>query len=233
MKLTTNAFQFIAFDADDTLWENETFFREVEHQFYKLIDEFCTKEQLEKELYQTEIANLPIYGFGIKGFMLSMIETALRVSSNQVSPDVLEQIIKLGQRQLQEPIVLLPAVQRILEQLYPHYRLVLATKGDLVDQKRKVELSGLKKFFCHVEIMTDKTPDDYAALLKHLDCHPSQFLMVGNSIKSDVLPVLELGAYAAHIPFHTTWSHEVVHEPIVHPHLLKASKMEDLLAHLL
>ncbi|WP_026944692.1 HAD family hydrolase [Algoriphagus marincola] len=206
----------IAFDADDTLWVNEPFFREAEEKFCSLLEDFMPAHAILKELYRTEIQNLALYGYGIKGFMLSMIETAMRVSDQKVPVSLVEKILSIGQEMLQKPVELLPGVEEVLTSLNGDYRIVLATKGDLVDQERKLQKSGLEKHFHHIEIMSEKRVEDFAKLIGHLDVAPEDFLMLGNSLKSDILPVLELGAYAIHIPFHVTWIHEQVDHEIVH-----------------
>ncbi|MDE0558644.1 HAD family hydrolase [Algoriphagus sp. NF] len=206
----------IAFDADDTLWVNEPFFREAEEKFCSLLEDFMPAHAILKELYRTEIQNLALYGYGIKGFMLSMIETAMRVSVQKVPVSIVEKILSIGQEMLQKPVELLPGVEEVLTSLNGDYRIVLATKGDLVDQERKLRKSGLEKYFHHIEIMSEKRVEDFAKLIWHLDVAPEDFLMLGNSLKSDILPVLELGAYAIHIPFHVTWIHEQVDHEIVH-----------------
>jgi putative hydrolase of the HAD superfamily len=206
----------IAFDADDTLWVNEPFFREAEEKFCSLLEDFMPAHAILKELYRTEIQNLALYGYGIKGFMLSMIETAMRISDQKVPVSLVEKILSIGQEMLQKPVELLPGVEEVLTSLNGDYRMVLATKGDLVDQERKLRKSGLEKYFHHIEIMSEKRVEDFAKLIRHLDVAPEDFLMLGNSLKSDILPVLELGAYAIHIPFHVTWIHEQVDHEISH-----------------
>ncbi|WP_026952203.1 HAD family hydrolase [Algoriphagus mannitolivorans] len=206
----------IAFDADDTLWVNEPFFREAEEKFASLLEDFMPQHAIMKELYRTEIDNLKLYGYGIKGFMLSMIETALRISDHKVSITLIDKVIRIGQEMLEKPVELLPGVEDVLKALNGDYRMVLATKGDLVDQERKLRKSGLEKHFHHIEIMSEKRVEDYEKLVKHLDVHPSEFLMLGNSLKSDILPVLELGGHGIHIPFHTTWIHEQVDHVVEH-----------------
>lgn len=206
----------IAFDADDTLWVNEPFFREAEEKFAHLMEDFIPQHQIIKELYLTEIQNLPLYGYGIKGFMLSMMETALRISDHNISVKTIEKIIGIGQAMLEKPIELLPGVEEVLKSLNGDYRIVMATKGDLVDQERKLKKSGLEKHFHHIEIMSEKKVNDYQKLIRHLDSQPSEFIMLGNSIKSDSLPVLELGGYAIHIPFHITWVHEQIEHEVCH-----------------
>ena len=200
----------IAFDADDTLWVNETYFRDTEERFATLLERFETKNKVDQELFKKEMQNLPVYGYGIKGFMLSMIELALELSNGKVSSKVLEEILVMGKEMIAHPVELLPHIKEVLEKLSKKYRLIVLTKGDLLDQERKLEASGLSEYFHHVEVMSDKTPEKYKHLLDHLQIKTSEFLMVGNSLKSDVLPLIEIGAQAIHIPFHTTWAHEEV-----------------------
>jgi len=202
----------IAFDADDTLWVNETYFRDAELEFAKLLAQYETANTINQELFKTEIRNLQLYGYGIKGFVLSMIECALELSNYSIKPKVIHEIIEIGKQMLNKPIELLPEIDEVLKTLQPKYKLILATKGDLLDQERKLQKSNLLHYFHHIEVMTDKKATDLKKLIKHLDIHPSQFLMIGNSLKSDVLPVLEIGAAAIHVPFHTTWIHEEVSE---------------------
>ncbi|CAM1344912.1 HAD family hydrolase [Tenacibaculum amylolyticum] len=200
----------IAFDADDTLWVNETYFREAENAFAQLLNDYETENKIHQELFKKEIDNLGLYGYGIKGFMLSMIESALELSNYQLSPKLINEILGIGKQMLEKPIELLEGVEEVLKQLQGKYKLIVATKGDLLDQERKLERSGILKYFHHVEVMSEKKVPDYQKLLKHLDIAPSELLMIGNSLKSDVLPLLEVGAEAIHIPFHTTWAHETV-----------------------
>ena len=215
----------IAFDADDTLWINETYFREAEEKFASLLEDFLPQHAIMKELYRTEIANLSLYGYGIKGFMLSMIETALRISEQQLPIRLVERIIQIGQEMLAKPVDLLPGVEEVLKSLQGDYRIVLATKGDLVDQERKLYKSGLEGYFHHIEIMSEKKPADYQKLISHLDIQANELLMIGNSLKSDILPVLELGGYGIHVPFHTTWVHEQVEHEVVHERFLTAAHL--------
>lgn len=200
----------IAFDADDTLWVNETYYREAEHEFIKLLSKFETENKLEQEFFKTEIKNLSLYGYGIKSFILSMVESALKLSNYKINPKVIYQIIGIGKRMLQNPLELLDDVEDTLKILKPKYKLILATKGDLLDQERKLENSGLMKYFHHIEILSEKKTENYKKLLSHLDIKNSEFLMIGNSLKSDILPIIEIGAKAIHIPFHTNWIHEIV-----------------------
>lgn len=202
----------IAFDADDTLWVNEPYFRETEEAFGTLLKEYLPEEEVQTILFSVEMKNLEIYGYGIKGFVLSMVETICAISKNKGSLELVARTIELGKQMLNKPVELLEGVEEVLKSLNGDYRLVLATKGDLLDQERKLVKSGLEKHFHHIEVMSDKKTRDYKKLLKHLDCEPENFLMVGNSVKSDILPVLELGGNAIHVPFHTTWAHEEVHK---------------------
>lgn len=205
-----NRYKVIAFDADDTLWVNETYFREAELEFANLLSKYETKNKIDQELFKKEIENLSFYGYGIKGFVLSMIECAIELSNTTVHPKTIQAILNIGKEMLAKPITLLDGVEDVLKTLHGKYKLIVATKGDLLDQERKLEKSNLLKYFHHIEVMSDKKEKDYQKLLKHLDIEPSEFLMVGNSLKSDVLPLIAIGASAIHIPFHTTWIHEQV-----------------------
>lgn len=202
----------IAFDADDTLWVNETYFREAEHQFAKLLSGYETENKIDQELFKTEIKNLPIYGYGIKGFMLSMVECALELSNHSINPKLLNDILNIGKEMLEKPIDLLDGVEDALKSLHGNYKLIVATKGDLLDQERKLEKSGLMHYFHHIEVMSDKKEKEYKKLIAHLDIESNELLMIGNSLKSDILPLINIGAAAIHIPFHTTWAHEEVEE---------------------
>ena len=200
----------IAFDADDTLWVNETYFREAEKEFAKLLSGYETENKIDQELYKTEIKNLEFYGYGVKGFILSMIECALELSNYQIGQKKIDKILNIGKEMLEKPIILLDGIESVLETLQGSYKLVVATKGDLLDQERKLEKSNLLKYFHHIEVMSDKKDKDYLRLIQHLDIEASELLMIGNSLKSDVLPLISIGASAIHVPFHTTWAHEEV-----------------------
>ena len=200
----------IAFDADDTLWVNETYFRDAEKEFAQILSGYETENKIDQELFKTEIKNLAIYGYGIKGFVLSMVECALELSNYQLAQKSLEKILNIGKEMLEKPIELLDGIEEVLQSLQGKYKLVVATKGDLLDQERKLEKSNLLKYFHHIEVMSDKKEKDYQKLIRHLDIQPSEFLMIGNSLKSDVLPLVAIGSSAIHVPFHTTWAHENV-----------------------
>ncbi|MCD8440428.1 HAD family hydrolase [Tenacibaculum finnmarkense] len=205
-----NKIKVIAFDADDTLWINETFFREAEKEFAKLLSGYETENKIHQELYKKEIDNLKIYGYGVKGFVLSMVECALELSNYKVNQKIIDKILEIGKEMLAQPIDLLDGVEEVLQELQGKCKIIVATKGDLLDQERKLEKSGILKYFHHTEVMSDKKTADYLKLIKHLDIQPSELLMIGNSLKSDVLPLIEIGAAAIHVPFHTTWAHEQV-----------------------
>ncbi len=220
----------IGFDADDTLWMNETYYRETERLFVKLLQPFEKENEVMRVLMGKELENLSLYGYGAKGFMLSMIETALQVSDNKVGAGVIDEIIVLGKMLLNKPVVLLDGAREVLEQMKGRYPMIMATKGDLLDQERKLRKSGLDTCFHHIEIMSDKKEENYRKLLKRLDVKPEEFMMVGNSLKSDVLPLLKLGAWGVHVPYHTTWIHEETNEdPQQWERFRKLDKLTDLI----
>lgn len=223
----------IAFDADDTLFVNEPYFQEVEQKFCILMYDYLSKQGLSQELFKTEIANLDLYGYGIKGYILSMIEAAMKISNNTISLEVIEKIIDHGKELLQKPIELLDGVEETLEALKGKYKLIVATKGDLKDQQSKLHRSGLGHYFHHIEVMADKQELNYQKLLQRLEIEPSEFFMIGNSLKSDVLPVLEIGGFAVHIPFHTTWEHEKISHKVAHANFKTLEKITDVLPLLL
>lgn len=218
----------IAFDADDTLWVNEPFFREAEERFASLLEDFMPHHSIMKELFRTEIGNLGLYGYGIKGFMLSMIETAMRITDQKMPLGMIDKILKIGKDMLAKPVDLIPGVEEVLKELNGDYRIVMATKGDLVDQERKLKKSGLEPHFHHIEIMSDKQAADYSKLIRHLDVAPEEFVMLGNSLKSDILPVLELGGHGIHIPFHITWLHEQIEHEINHERFYQAERIGEV-----
>ena len=227
-----SSIKVIAFDADDTLWVNEPYFRTAEKAFCELLKEYVPEEECNELLYKFEMQNLPLYGYGIKPFVLSLIEAAITISKKQIPLEIVSEIIAIGKEMLQMPVELIDGIEATFAHLSKKYLLVMATKGDLLDQERKLIKSGLEKYFHHIEVMSDKQPNNYQKLITHLDITPSQFLMIGNSLKSDVLPVLEIGSYAIHIPFHTTWEHEKVEEEVMHynfKELKLASELIDLL----
>ena len=233
MEIDFTNIKTIGFDADDTLWVNETYFRETEEKFASLLEDYETKNKIDQELFKVEMKNLDLYGYGIKGFMLSMVESALDLSNNEISQATLLKILNLGKDMISHPVELLDGVEEVLAKLKARYRLIVLTKGDLLDQERKLEKSGLSKYFHHVEVLSDKKEANYKNLLEHLEIPTNEFLMVGNSLKSDVIPILNIGAKAIHVPFHTTWAHEMVssEEELVNNHL-KLGSIRDILKYL-
>lgn len=232
MEVDYSKIKVIGFDADDTLWVNETYFRETEEQFANLLEGYETKNKIDQELFKMEIKNLELYGYGVKGFMLSMIESALEISNGRVSQATVVDILNLGKKMITHPVELLDGVTEVLEKLGDSYRLIVLTKGDLLDQERKIEQSGLSKYFHHVEVLSDKKEENYINLLDHLEINVKEFLMIGNSLKSDVLPLVNIGAKAVHIPFHTTWQHEQVSIKENDYNYLKINKLTDILQYL-
>ena len=224
--------KIIAFDADDTLFINETYFLEIEEKFCELMENYLSHQGISQELFKVEIDNIKIYGYGIKAYILSMIEAAIKISNNTIPVEIIEKIIEYGKELLEKPIVLLDGVEETLKSLYSNYKLVVATKGDLLDQRRKLHDSGLGKYFHHIEVMSDKQEVDYSDLIKRLEIQPSEFFMIGNSLKSDVLPVLAIGGHAVHIPFHTTWAHEKIDHKVEHENFRTFEKMTDVLKRL-
>ena len=222
----------IAFDADDTLWHNESYFQETEKKFCVLLENYLPQHTIGRELLQTEVKNIELYGYGIKAFILSMIETAIRITDKSIPNEAIEKIIGYGQDLLNKPVDLMDGVEDVLHQLKGKYRLVMATKGDLLDQERKLKKSGLENYFHHIEIMSEKKEDDFKKLIKHLDIPPEQFAMIGNSLKSDIVPVLNLGGHGFHIPYHVTWAHERVETQIENEKFKEISSIHDLLIYL-
>jgi putative hydrolase of the HAD superfamily len=207
----------IGLDADDTLWHNERHFRFTEERFAEMLAEHVPRDVLAERLLAAEKKNLHFYGFGIKGFTLSMIETAIEVTDGKVQPATIKRILDAGRDMLHHPVELLPQVRDTLEKLAPDYRLVMITKGDLFDQERKLAQSGLGELFTAIEIVSDKSATTYAtAFTKHGD-GPARALMAGNSLKSDVLPAIAAGAMGVHIPHDLTWALEHADAPSDHP----------------
>ncbi len=220
--------KIIAFDADDTLWHNEPYFDEAQDKFCELFSGYASKQELLRLILNHQITNLPLYGFGIKAFTLSMIESALELTNHTISGQNIEKVLQIGKELLQKPVVLLPDVIEVLEQLRGNYKLIVATKGDLKDQHRKLHESGIGAYFHHIEVMSDKTELDYEKMLGRLDCNATNFLMIGNSLKSDVLPVLNIGGHAIHIPYHTTWEYEQIDFEIEHDNFKAFEKITEI-----
>ncbi len=206
-------FDAIAFDADDTLWHSESLYAAAQEEYRRLLAPYAGAERIDRVLHQTELRNLATYGYGVKGFALSMIEAALELSQHQITGSEVQRVLDLAKQMLSTDVELIEGVAEVVAQLAQTYPLLLITKGDLVHQEAKIEQSGLKPYFRSIEIVADKTPQSYAALLAHHHIEPSRFLMIGNSLRSDVLPVLEIGGQAVHVPYAITWAHEHVDVP--------------------
>jgi putative hydrolase of the HAD superfamily len=219
----------IAFDADDTLWENQPHFTQTISEFTKLLKKYCPEETSEKAILAAQVNNLPVYGFGARSLTLSMLQTACQLSNHQIDALSIEKIIELGRKLLSMPVELLDSAEEVIKQLKKKYRLILITKGDLVEQERKLRDSGLITYFHHIEILSDKKTKDYRNLFERLNVKPEEFVMIGNSLKSDIIPVLELGAKAIYIPYHSTWEHEhVSNYDREHKNLTQIEKLSDL-----
>ncbi|AGI73579.1 haloacid dehalogenase-like protein [Octadecabacter arcticus 238] len=204
----------IAFDADDTLWHNERGFKLTKNSFSELLAEFTSRDGLQDRLLSAERRNLGIYGFGVKGFVLSMVETAIEVTDGAVPTDVIAELLSMGRDMLSDPVELMPGVRGAIEQLRQTAEIVLITKGDLLDQERKLAQSGLGDLFDAVEIVSDKTADVYARIFaRHDTAHQ---MMVGNSVRSDVIPAIEAGAWGVHVPHELTWGYEHADAPVTH-----------------
>lgn len=260
MKNLFSQVKYIAFDADDTLWVNEPYFRKAEEEYCAVLERFAGREEIIDTLYGIEMKNLAPYGYGAKAFTLSLMETAILFSnmraSNETSPSCLhseqqvpygsktsyreavapltpsemQRIIEIGTSLINVPMEILPGVEEVLKELSGSgkYTLVVATKGDLLDQQRKLDRSGLGKYFHHIEVMSNKDEAAFSRLLGHLGCRNDEFLMIGNSMKSDILPVLNIGGKAIYIPFHSTWEHEKVEGEVVHPNLYECVSCTEL-----
>ena len=219
----------IAFDADDTLWHNEPYFDEAQARFCKLFQDFASSQEILGLILNHQVKNLPLYGFGIKAFTLSMIEVALELTNHNIPGQGIEQIITIGKDLLQKPVELMPNVEEVLESLQGKYKLIVATKGDLKDQHRKLHDSGIGHYFHHIEVLSDKTELDYEKMLGRLEIQAEDFLMIGNSLKSDVLPIINIGGYGIHVPYHTTWEYEKIDFKIEHENFLALNNIEEVL----
>jgi putative hydrolase of the HAD superfamily len=213
VKDTRRVFDVVAFDADDTLWHNERLYAAAQDRFVELLAHYHEPEWIRERLFQTETRNLQHFGYGIKAFALSMIETAVELTEGRICGEDIQALIGVAKGMLSAEVELLPHVAETIPRLAAHRRLIVITKGDLLDQEGKVARSGLAGYFEHVEVVSEKTTASYAALLGRLGIAAERFVMVGNSLRSDILPVLELGGRAVHIPYALTWAHEMVDPP--------------------
>ena len=218
----------IGFDADDTLWHNESVFRLTQEQIFDMLSEHADPDTIGQKLLEAERRNLGLYGFGVKGFTLSMIETAIEVTSGKVPASTIKEILEAGRAMLSHPVETLPGVHDTLEEVAPHYSLILITKGDLFDQERKLAQSGLGDWFDGVEIVSDKTPAVYERIFGATEGGPAKAMMVGNSLKSDAIPAIEAGSWGVHVPHGLTWELERAEPPEGAERFRKISSIERL-----
>jgi putative hydrolase of the HAD superfamily len=223
MRITT-----VGLDADDTLWHNETIFRLTQDRFRALMADVAAPEALEAKLAEVERRNLALYGYGVKGFTLSMIETAMELTHNEAPSRIIAEILAAGREMLTHPVEPLPGVESALADLAHDYRLILITKGDLLHQEQKLAASGLGELFAQVEIVSEKDASTYERVFARHGTGAAQAAMCGNSMRSDILPALEAGAYAAHVPYPLTWAHEMADAPQDHPRFAELSSIADL-----
>ncbi|MBQ7510388.1 MAG: HAD hydrolase-like protein [Prevotella sp.] len=224
--MNINKIKVIAIDADDTLWDCQGYFEEVENHLYRLIEPYCDNPK--EELFTTESGNMADLGYGCKAFTISIMETAMRVAGNDLSVSALDDLLQDCKRLLRLPATPLPGVEETLKQLRKMSRLVCFTKGELQDQENKLKRSGLLRYFDDVEITSDKTQREFLALCEHQRIHPSELLMIGNSLKSDIAPALAVGAWAIYIPFHVTWQLEHF-DDFDHERMVKVETFSDIL----
>lgn len=204
--------EIIAFDADDTLWHNESLFTITQDKYKNLLAKYHDADWIESKLFDTETRNIEHFGYGVKGFTLSMIETAIELSEGRISGTEISQIIDFAKEMLKSPIELLDGVAETIKKLSQSHDLMIITKGDLFDQESKIARSGLANYFSKVEIVKEKDDAVYQKILTKHKIDKDKFVMVGNALKSDILPILRIGATAIHIPYHTTWAREIVAE---------------------
>jgi putative hydrolase of the HAD superfamily len=221
--------EVVGLDGDDTLWRCEDLFQAAQAQFRALMADFADDALVDETLSRVERGNLALFGYGIKGFALSAVETAARLAGPELHARLVEEILDLARGMLSAPVELLPGAAEAVWALRDlGHRLVLVTKGDLLDQERKLQKSGLAEAFDHVEIISEKNVAKYAELLRGLDCPPERFLMVGNSVRSDIVPVIELGARAVHVPYHLIWDHEHVGSWAGHDNVVEIANLREL-----
>lgn len=223
MRITT-----VGLDADDTLWHNEGIFRFTQERFLALMAHLVEPEVLMARLREVEKRNLRLYGYGVKGFTLSMIETAMELTGNEAPSRLIAEILAAGREMLTHPVEPLPGVEQALAELSEDFRLVLITKGDLLHQEQKLAASGLGELFVAVEIVSEKDASTYERVFARHGTGAAQAAMCGNSMRSDILPALEAGAYAAHIPYELIWEHEVADAPKGHPRFAELASISDL-----
>ncbi|PWV99027.1 putative hydrolase of the HAD superfamily [Hoeflea marina] len=226
--MTDSELTTIGFDADDTLWQNEQFYRFTEREFAALLSDHGDHDTVTARLLEAERRNLGLYGFGIKGFTLSMIETAIEVTDNAVPAEVIGRILAIGRELLAHPVETLPGAAEVLSELSGRFKLVLVTKGDLFDQERKLAQSGLGELFQAVEIVSDKKPSTYESVFRRHGDGAARSMMVGNSLRSDVIPAIEAGAWGIYVPHDLTWSLEHAEAPLHAPRFREIARLAEL-----
>ncbi|MGY0504966.1 HAD family hydrolase [Luteimonas sp. e5] len=204
----TPRIRMVGFDADDTLWKSEDYYRQAEAEFVGIVAEVVDLDDLGARLYAVEKRNLELYGYGVKGMTLSMLEAAIEITAGRIDAPRLQRILALARRLLRHPVELLPGVTSAVAAVAARHDIVLITKGDLFHQEAKVRESGLARWFRRIEIVSEKDVPTYARLLEEFDVAADEFVMVGNSLRSDIAPLLEMGAWGVHVPYHVTWAHE-------------------------
>ncbi len=218
----------IAFDADDTLWHCESLFQETQTQLAQILRRYADIKTVDAQLARTERRNIKHFGYGVKGFTLSMVETAIQLSNRAICADDIHTIIMLGKAMLEAPVELLRGARKTLDMLKDTHRLLLVTKGDLLDQSNKIDQSGLAHYFDHTEIVAEKDADTYRYICERRKIDPTRFMMIGNSVVSDVIPVLEIGGFAVHIPYHVTAAMERHDEDIHHDNFFAIDSLEGI-----
>ena len=218
----------ISFDADDTLWHTENLFQDIQARMGEILSPYATLEQVQDHFHETEVKNVKLFGYGVKGFTLSMIETAIDISDHQVSATNIREMISLGKRLLEAPLDVFDGVDGVLKDLKKDYRLFIITKGDMLDQTNKIEKSNLSHHFERCDVLQEKDTDSYSALFDEYGIRPENMAMIGNSLRSDIIPILDLNGLAVHIPYHLTAHFEKVDEPISHPRLYRLDHVTEL-----
>ena len=218
----------VALDADDTLWHNESIFHLTQQHYVDLLKDYGDADHMKARLMEVEIKNLSLYGYGVKSFTLSMIETAIDLTRGAVPARTIAQILDLGRAMLEHPVEPLPGVQETLETIQDGYKLIMITKGDLMNQEQKLARSGLGHYFDAIEIVSEKDANTYRRIVARQGVRADESVMIGNSMKSDVLPALEAGLWGIHIPYHLTWAHEHAEPPSDSPRFAKLDTIRDL-----
>ena len=225
----TQAIRMVGFDADDTLWKSEDYYREAEAEFRRIVGAHVDLDDVGDRLYAVEKRNLALFGYGVKGMTLSMVEAAIDITEGRIPAADIHRIVSMAKDLLRHPVELLPGVAEAVDNIASRHDIVLITKGDLFHQEAKVRESGLSRWFHRIEIVSEKDVPTYARLLEEFGVAPAEFVMIGNSLRSDIAPLLELGAWGVHIPYHVTWAHEAEADvDAAHPRLRMAQAAGDL-----